>query len=218
MQASEDRVQTAPSIRRDMAITTIAEPEDHRQPARSTVHAMAYVYSALSVFVRLLPILSVFGRRLPCISNLAPVGALCLFAGSRARGWRAYLLPMAVMVVSDLILFRVKGDSPFDPFVYASYLLNILFGAYLLRKISPVRVVVGATFSSLQFFLLTNFGCWLYMTDAYSRSLSGLITCYAMAVPFYGPTMASDFAFSALFFGVYAFAASRRTAVAKEPA
>lgn len=36
--------------------------------------------------------------------NFAPVGAMSLFAGARMRGWKAYLLPLALMAITDPLL------------------------------------------------------------------------------------------------------------------
>ena len=175
----------------------------------------AIVYGMVLVFA----VVSVLERLYHPVYNLAPVGALCLFAGSRLRSWQAYLLPMAVMVVSDLGLYWLSGDRPFDPFVYGSYLVTILLGSQLLRKVSAERVGALTLGSSLQFYLITNFGCWLGMPGTYERSLTGLADCYVKAAPFYGPTLAGDVIFSTLFFGVYALAVyARRSPVAEEAA
>jgi hypothetical protein len=184
------------------------DPEDRDQLAPSTVNILVCAFAAGSTVFRLFPL----------IPNLAPVGALSLFAGSRVRGWRAYLVPVAVMVVSDLGLYWRKGEAPFNPFVYGAFLLTVLLGAGALRKLAAVKVSGATLVSSLLFFGITNFGCWLGMPDYYDRSLAGLADCYVKAIPFYGWTWVGDLAFSTLFFGVYALAASRRFAAAKEAA
>jgi hypothetical protein len=58
--------------------------------------------------------------------------------------------------------------------------------------------------SSVQFFLITNFGAWLGMPQLYSRSLAGLGNCYVAAIPFFGRTLASDLVYSAALFGLHA--------------
>lgn len=42
------------------------------------------------------------------------------------------------------------------------------------------------------FFLLSNFGVWWYW---YPHTLTGLLTCYSLAVPFYGRTLLGDIVF-----------------------
>jgi hypothetical protein len=123
------------------------------------------------------------------------------------------------MAVSDVGLRYFKGDTPFNPFVYGAFLLTAVLGRVFLRKLSPLRVGAMAVVSSLVFFVVTNFGSWLTLEDAYARSLAGLVECYARAIPFYRTgTLPSDLAFSALFFGVYALAVRAQRAAAPEEA
>src|SRR6516225_10534871 len=62
--------------------------------------------------------------------NFTPIGALGLFGGARLRSWAAYVLPLAVMAVSDLLLWWINGQgyNPFNPWVYASFILAVLLG------------------------------------------------------------------------------------------
>ncbi len=58
---------------------------------------------------------------------------------------------------------------------------------------------------SVLFFVLTNFGVWAVGTF-YPKTMSGLVTCYVVAIPFFRNTLAGDFAFTALLFGGFALA------------
>ena len=49
--------------------------------------------------------------------------------------------------------------------------------------------------ASVLFFLVTNFGCWLWF-DLYEHSVSGLVHCYAQALPFFRYTLAGDLVFA----------------------
>ena len=51
-----------------------------------------------------LTILAALVRVAPHPPNFAPVGGMSLFAGARLRGWMAYLLPLALMAVTDPIV------------------------------------------------------------------------------------------------------------------
>jgi hypothetical protein len=179
------------------------ERDDREELAPRTANLLAYVFSAVSLALRF-----------PLIPNFTPVGALGLFGGARMRGWRAYALPLAVMFVSDLGLWYFYKRDPFDPFVYGSFMLSVLLGRLLVRTNSPLKIGTVAVASSLQFFLITNFGCWLTMSDRYPRSLAGLADCYVKGIPFYGSTLAGDLIYSAVFFGVYAWV----TAMQRQPA
>lgn len=147
--------------------------------------------------------------------NFAPVGALSLFAGARLRGWRAYLLPLALMAITDPI---VGGYSFATPFVYASFLIAVWIGSKLRHTENPLWIGTGAVAGSTQFFLITNFASWLSMSHIYPRSFGGLVSCYVAGIPFYGRTLASDILYAGILFGLHAWlsrtvARSERVAV-----
>lgn len=143
--------------------------------------------------------------------NFAPVGALSLFAGARLRGWRAYLLPLVLMAITDPIL---GGYSFATPFVYGSFLIMVWIGTKLRRTENPMWIGAGALAGSVQFFLITNFAAWLGYPQTYARSLAGLLHCYAMGIPFYGRTLASDLFYAGVLFGLHAWLS--RTVVRSE--
>jgi len=150
--------------------------------------------------------------------NFTPVAGLGLFGGARLRSWWAYVLPLGVMALTDVMLWGIRGHFDytlwryaFDPWVYASFLLAVLCGRWLLRSGSAGRIALVSVLVSVLFFLLTNFGVWLSSSVesqtlggnnavvfedntkfpapipvAYSRNVSGLIACYVAALPFAG--------------------------------
>jgi hypothetical protein len=138
-------------------------------------------------------------RIVPHPTNMTSVGAVGLFGGARVRAWHAYLLPLGVMVVSDLILWALTGFDfkyslahPSRAYVYASFMIYVLIGRWLHNRNSIVSVTIAATVGGLQFFVLTNFCEWLFQPLAfveeqyrYSRDLNGLLMCFTAALPFY---------------------------------
>jgi hypothetical protein len=144
-------------------------------------------------------IMAVVLRIVPHPTNLTSVGAVGLFGGARVRAWHAYLFPLGVMIVSDLILWALTGfdfkyslGHPSRVYVYASFMIYVLIGRWLRNKKSIGSITVAATLGGLQFFILTNFCEWLFqpMTSVaepyrYSRDLDGLVMCFAKALPFY---------------------------------
>ena len=133
--------------------------------------------------------------------NFAPVGALSLFAGARLRGWQAYLLPIALMAVTDP--FR-GGYSFATPFVYASFLINVWIGSRLRNTENPGWIASAALVGSAQFFLLSNLPMWLAPHGIYGHTMGGLFNCYVAAIPFFRNTLLSDALFTAVFFGLHA--------------
>ena len=132
--------------------------------------------------------------------NFAPVGAISLFAGARLRGWRAYMLPIALMAVTDPFL---GGYSAATPLVYASFLVTVWIGTHLRKTENPLHIGGAALAGSVQFFLITNFA-WLSGSNMYPHNLSGVLECYAAGIPFFGRTLASDLLYAGLLFGLHA--------------
>ncbi len=56
--------------------------------------------------------------------------------------------------------------------------------------------ITGAVIGALIFYIITNFGVW--SLGSYGYSLSGLILCYTLALPFFGYTMISTIIFSVI--------------------
>ena len=160
--------------------------------------------------------------------NFTPIGAIALFSGAMVRDRRlAFLFPMAVMLITDLII----GFNKLSPLVYASFLISVLIGRVVVSSAfsEPARAdresktetagaakkyrlprIAGATFlGSLQFFLITNFGVWAFL-GSYPRTGAGLAACYLAGVPLLWNTLAGDATYATLLFGGF-FLAERFT-------
>jgi hypothetical protein len=152
-----------------------------------------------------LTILSGLVRLMPHPPNFAPVGGTSLFAGARLNGWYAYLLPLVVMAVTDPLL---GGYSFGTPYIYASFLLSVLIGRSLRTTNNPLRIGAATLACSVQFFLISNFA---YFVEYSPHTLSGLVACYAGALPFFPATLMGDAAWTAVLFGLH-YALSRTIA------
>src|SRR6478752_761702 len=109
----------------------------------------------LAASVVLLASLTAIALRLgEWIPNVTAVGALALYAGGRLRWWLAWLPPLAVMAVSDLVL-QARGKPSFYLSVYACFLLDVLVGRALARGSSPGRIGLASFVGALQFYLIT---------------------------------------------------------------
>jgi hypothetical protein len=172
---------------------------------------LAAAFAALAVAWRLGPYMLDLGTDATWVWNFTPVGALGLFVGARLRSRFALLLPLAAMLVADLLLIRPLADRGFasfsrwTPVIYAS----VLAYALIVRLGPAGRLwVVGASLAgSVQFFLVTNFLCWAGGDGmTYPRTAEGLLTCYGAGLPFFRYTVAGDLLFAGLFFGLNALA------------
>ena len=155
-------------------------------------------------------------RLIPHPWNFTPIGALGLFGGARLRSGWAYVLPLSVMAGSDLLLYALRGDKPFNLAVYACFALTVLWGRLFLRNGGAVRIAGLSVLIGVQFFLVTNFAAWwtlsapftgtdgMVMAPLYARTFAGLIACYIAALPFAGNQILGDLFYTGLLFGLYA--------------
>ena len=140
--------------------------------------------------------------------NFSPLGGIALFSAAYFnRKYMAYLLPMVVLWLTNLLLDNLffaqyyNGFAWFaNPEVYFAFLLIVLMGSGLLNKRTVPRVGIAAVSASIIFFVVTNFYAW-FNTDLYPKSQEGLIACYVAAIPFYWNTLASDIFYSVVLFG-----------------
>ena len=154
-----------------------------------------------------LTVLGAVARLMPHPPNFATVGATSLFAGARLPVWQAYLVPLALMAVTDPILSVAVYHQPAfwkgQIFAYLSFLIAVWLGRHLRATESIPRIAALSVVNSMQFFLLTNFGSWLWF-PGYASTAAGLASCYVAAIPFFGWTLASDLLFTGVFFGLHA--------------
>ena len=91
-------------------------------------------------------------------------------------------------VVTDLFL----GFHGTLLFTWGSVFLISLISRNFCGSIS-VRFL-GVLTACVIFFIITNFGVWTL--GSYGYTFEGLITCYILAIPFFGNTLISSFVYS----------------------
>lgn len=147
----------------------------------------------------LMIIVGILMRLVPHPPNVAPITAMALFGGVYLPKRYAFILPITALLLSDLIIgFYGAGML----FVYGSFVLIGVVGLWLKDKKSVPAVAGVSLFSSVLFYLVTNFGVWL-TTTMYTKDISGLMDSYIMALPFFRSTLAGDLLYTGLFFGAY---------------
>jgi hypothetical protein len=136
-------------------------------------------------------------RLVPHPPNFTPIGAMALFSGAYlGRRAIAFAAPLGALLLSDLVLGFYHGQAT----VYFSVALIAMLGMLALSGVSVLRIGAAAVASSVLFFVITNFGVWLF-TDFYPRTLAGLEACYVAAIPFFQNTVAGDLFYATLLFG-----------------
>lgn len=134
--------------------------------------------------------------------GFTPVAAALLFFGARGSR-RQFWIPLLLMAGSDVILTKFVYAYPFtwDHYVtFAWYAAVLWLGTNLRGNAKPVRVIVAALASSVSFFLLSNFAVWASWPDLYPKTVAGLITCYAVGVPYFRRAVAGDLLFTTVMF------------------
>lgn len=169
-------------------------------------------FSVISAMI----LLSALTRLIPHPPNFAPIGAMALFGAAyySKRRW-AFIIPIAAMFVSDLILNNVAYGQYFDGFVwfyagslftYGAFALIVLLGMFTLKAVRVTKVIFCSLGASAIFFIVSNFGVWFSGT-MYAKDLSGLITCYIAGIPFFQNTLAGDLVYCAALFGAFEYSA-----------
>lgn len=138
-------------------------------------------------------------RLLPHPANVAPIGAMALFGGVYLDKKYAIVLPLLAMVISDFFL----GFSQSTPFVYLCFALTGIVGMWLKKRKTVSNVIGASLFSSVLFFLVTNFGYWLTYS-LYPKTFEGQLLAYYYALPFFRNSVLGDLLYTGLFFGGYA--------------
>src|SRR6476661_4312654 len=138
-------------------------------------------------------------RLVPHPPNFTPIGAMALFSGAYlGRRPLAFAAPLGALLLSDLVLGFYHGMAT----VYFSVALVVMIGMVALKRTSAVRVGSAAVLSSILFFVITNFGMWMF-SGFYPRTLAGLEACYVAAIPFFQNTIAGDLFYATLLFGAF---------------
>jgi hypothetical protein len=158
--------------------------------------------------------LAAMSRLLPHPPNFAPIGGMALFgAAYYSRRYWAFIIPIASMWISDLVLNNIVYSKYFDGFVwfyggstltYIAFAMITLFGFFTLKHVRPINLVLSALGASVIFFIVSNFGAWLSM-EMYPKTFDGLLSCYVAGIPFFRNTITGDLVYTAILFGVFEF-------------
>ena len=86
-------------------------------------------------------------------------------------------------------------------FTHGSVVLIGLISRYFNKSL--LFRIFGTLTGAAIFYLVTNFGVWI--NGSYSYDLNGLVTCYALALPFFGNTILSSLIYSSIIETIYKF-------------
>ncbi len=148
----------------------------------------------------LLVILGIAMRILPHEANFTPIAAIALFGGVYLKPKHALLLPLAALLVSDMIIGFDSLESRLT--VYGSFLLIGLIGLLIRKRKNVTNVIAGSLAGSVIFYLITNFVLF-YPPTMYAHNISGILSSYTNALPFFRSTLVGDLFYTGLLFGLF---------------
>jgi hypothetical protein len=146
-------------------------------------------------------ILAFASRFLPHPWHFTPVAASLLFFGAYAAR-RSFWFPLGLLALADVILTKYVYGFPitWDHFVtWAWYGAILLLGTRLRENSKPLWILASAMASSVSFFLVSNFAVWACF-NMYPKTFAGLMTAYAMGLPFFQRGLAGDLLFTGAMF------------------
>jgi len=148
-------------------------------------------------------LLGIAMRFIPHVPNFTPVVAIALFSGFYLNKKYAILIPLSLMIITDLFL----GLHEVFAFTWGSVILITVLGITQKKRKSALTVAGSSLLSAVLFFLISNFGVWL--AGWYTHTFEGLINCYVMAIPFFRHMVLSTLVYSTVLFGAYELIAKR---------
>ncbi|HRI01683.1 MAG TPA: hypothetical protein PK006_11570 [Saprospiraceae bacterium] len=166
-------------------------------------------------------ILVFLSRLIPHQPNFIAMSAGIIFSAG-ILGLPGLLSCILAYFSADLIVNHVIYGLPVSPnqyvtsfvFVYSCYMINylILRNQYRRKEIGALSIAQMSLLSSILFFVVSNFGVWI--NDAlYPKTLTGLISCYTMAIPFFSYELAGTLFFSCVIFGSYFLVTRNRNSI-----
>ena len=166
--------------------------------------------------IALLIFFAAFSRLIPHPFNFTPVGGMALFGAAYfTKKYWAFIIPLAAMFVSDLIInnlvYPVIYPEYYEGFtlmtqgwywMYGSFALIALLGMTVLKKIKIPTLIASSLGASIIFFVITNFGSWA-SGIMYPMNMTGLMAAYTAGIPFFWNTIAGDLFYVGVLFGSF---------------
>lgn len=166
------------------------------------------------IVLSLLVIAAASTRALPYLFshmwNFTAIGALAIFAGAQFNNRSlAFIMPLAAMAFSDIFI-----GSGFSLLVYSGFTAMVACGFLMRNKLNVINVVLASFISASVFYLITNFA-FFYPATMYPHNVSGILTSYAAALPFFRNMFIGNLVFSAILFSSFYLLAKKIPALAK---
>jgi len=134
--------------------------------------------------------------------NFSPMGAIALFSGFYFKKIRYALIPLFIMILSDVFLGFYELGIMLS--VYLSYAVFAFLGVAVSKHKSMLYPLFGSLAGSIFFYVFTNLAVWLF-GNWYPHTSQGLLQSYINALPFFRNSFTGDLIFTLILFGSYAY-------------
>ena len=152
---------------------------------------MTYIKVSIGIFLALAA-----SRFIPHPPNFTSLIALSFYLPA-LLGVRFIPALILSFIITDFLI----GFHATILFTWGSVIIIGLLSKYFVFSI--YKRISGALIGACIFFLITNFGVWSF--GSYGYDLNGLISCFTLALPFFGYTLISTLLFSAVIETIYRF-------------
>lgn len=123
--------------------------------------------------------------------NFSAAHALLFCAAFWLPGWMGWVLPLATIIVTDILLNVFAYDvTVLDPRLVTNWMVLALFvvlAKWLARRRSYGRVFLGTLFGALLFYLVSNSVSWM-VNPAYAKTIAGWVQALTVGLPGIPPT------------------------------
>ena len=123
--------------------------------------------------------------------NFSAAHALLFCAAFWLPGWMGWVLPLATIIVTDILLNVFAYDvTVLDPRLVTNWMILALFvvlARWLARRRSYGRVFLGTLFGALLFYLVSNSVSWM-VNPAYAKTIAGWVQALTVGLPGFPPT------------------------------
>ena len=123
--------------------------------------------------------------------NFSAAHALLFCAAFWLPGWMGWVLPLATIIVTDILLNLFHYSMPvMVPELVVNWMILALFvvlAKWLARRRSYGRVFLGTLIGALLFYLVSNTVSWL-VNPVYAKSIAGWVQALTVGLPGFPPT------------------------------
>ena len=123
--------------------------------------------------------------------NFSAAHALLFCAAFWLPGWLGWVLPMATIIVTDLLLNSFVYNEPLllqsSIPIWISLGIFVVLAKWLAKRRSYSRVFLGTFIGTLLFYLVSNTMAW-FGNPAYVKSFAGWIQALTVGLPGFPPT------------------------------